>query len=402
MYAEIGNSLNGVVDAGLAIANPNSTPATINFKFTNTAGTPVLTGNTTISGNDQLAVFLDQMPYQGPSPFQGTFSFTSTIPVGAVALRSLINQRGDFLMSTLPVVDATVSPNTAPVVVPHFVDGGGWTTQIFLVNPTATAMSGNVQFAKDDGTAATVTIGGQTASSFAYSVAAGSSFKLVTAGANAAGISGSVRIVPSGGGIAPTPLVTFSYTPAGITVSEAGVSATAGTAFRMYVELAGTSGQSGNIDSGVAIANNGPVAASVTLSLTDLTGALVGTPITISVPGSGHNAQFLEQFFAGQTLPSPFKGVLRISTSSSAGISVVGLRARYNERQPATDFLITTTPPTVETTAPTLAQFLLADIADGAGYTTQFVLFSGTASQSSIGTLTVYSPAGQPLNLILH
>jgi hypothetical protein len=46
---------------------------------------------------------------------------------------------------------------------------------------------------------------------------------------------GSIRIVPTGSP-APVPLAIFSYKPAAITVSEAGVPVTRGSAVRMYVE----------------------------------------------------------------------------------------------------------------------------------------------------------------------
>ena len=37
-------------------------------------------------------------------------------------------------------------PTTATVYFPHFADGGGWTTQVILVNPTHAPIRGRVQF----------------------------------------------------------------------------------------------------------------------------------------------------------------------------------------------------------------------------------------------------------------
>ena len=111
------------------------------------------------------------------------------------------------------------------------------------------------------------------------------------------------------------------------------------------------------------------------------------------MPGSGQAGKFLNELFPALTLP--FQAVLRISTTSPA-IAVVGLRARYNERN---DFLITTTPPTNEATIATAAELVFPHLADVGGYTTQFVLFSGSAGQTSIGTLRVLSQSGQALNL---
>src|SRR5581483_2886313 len=55
IYAEV----NGPVNTGLAIANPNSQPATVSFFFTNSAGN-FGTGTTTIPANGQIASFLNQ------------------------------------------------------------------------------------------------------------------------------------------------------------------------------------------------------------------------------------------------------------------------------------------------------------------------------------------------------
>src|SRR5438093_1326765 len=219
IYAEVA----GPVNTGLAIANPNNAIATIHFFFTDTAGNDLGSGSTTIAPNGELAKFLDQAPFNGPPSFQGTFSFTSDLPVGVIALRGLTNERSEFLMSTLPVIDTTDTTSPADrgtVVVPHFVDGGGWVTQILLVNPTDNLMAGKVQFISPEGTAANVTIEGQTESTFAYSVAGRSSQKLMTAGVTLTRTSGSVRIIPNGGPI-PTRLGLFSSKPAMVTVSEA-------------------------------------------------------------------------------------------------------------------------------------------------------------------------------------
>ena len=86
------------------------------------------------------------------------------------------------------------------------------------------------------------------------------------------------------------------------------------------------------------------------------------------------------------------QGVLRIS--SAAAITVVGLRGRYNERG---DFLITTTPPVAENEPASAAEMVFPHIVEGAGYTTQFILFSGRPAQASSGTLKFLSQAGQPL-----
>jgi hypothetical protein len=174
IYAEVASPVN----TGLAISNPNDSAANVTFFFTDAAGTDLGSGTTQIPANGQIAKFLNEAPFKtfSGTTFQGTFSFTSTVPVGVVALRSYVNQKGDFLMSTLPVIDTSLAPGGGTVVLPHFADGGGWITQILLVNPSDAAMSGSIQFTNDNGQP--VTVGSTTT----YSVPRRSSQKIATPG----------------------------------------------------------------------------------------------------------------------------------------------------------------------------------------------------------------------------
>jgi hypothetical protein len=173
---------------------------------------------------------------------------------------------------------------------------------------------------------------------------------------------------------------------------------TSGTGFRVYVETAGVPGQIGNINSGIAVANTSSAAGSVTFDVTDLTGASIGgiAPVAIPLGANGQTAKFLTDIFP--SLGNPFKGVVRITTTS-AGLSVVGLRTRINERG---DFLITTTPPSNESSPTTAAPLFFPQVADGGGFTTEFILFSGTPSQTSAGILEFVNQSGSPFALPLH
>ena len=105
---------------------------------------------------------------------------------------------------------------------------------------------------------------------------------------------------------------------------------------------------------------------------------------------------YLKDAVSTNKLASPFQGVLRISTTATGGISVVGLRGRYNERG---DFLITTTQPNNESTAASSTELFFPHFADGGGYTTQFILYNGSTDQSSSGSLRFFNQTGQTLSL---
>jgi hypothetical protein len=387
----VGNRPGVFVNTGIAIANPNDSIAQVSFSFTGSANS---SGVTTIPANGQIAAFLTQAPFNAGSSFDGTFTFTSSVPVAVTALRGISNQRGEFLVTTLPVAELKTS--TGPVYIPYFADGSGWATQIALINSTDSSMQGSIQFFDQSGNPVTVTANNQTGSTFSYSISARQAFRLITSGLTASTTLGSIRVIPSGSTPSPTGVAIFSFQQGDVTVTEAGVpSINAGTAFRMYAEASGNfaSGQIGSIQSGLAITNLTAGPAAVTLTLDRLDGSSTGLTGTLIVPANGQISTFLNQVPGLSGLQVPFKGVLRITSGSS--ISVVGLRGRYNERN---EFLITTTPPIDEAVVPPFAELFFPHFADSGGYTTQFILLAGPSSGAT-GSIRTFSQSGDVVNV---
>jgi len=137
-------SAGDAANTGIAIANPNSTAANISFYFTDAIGQNSNQGSFMLDPGTQIARFLTEPPFKGSAVMNGTFTFISPVPVSAVALRGYVNERSEFLMTTLPVVDLANQSN-APAIVTHFANGGGWTTDLVLVNPSDQAISGTLQ-----------------------------------------------------------------------------------------------------------------------------------------------------------------------------------------------------------------------------------------------------------------
>ena len=392
-YAEIA----GPVNTGIAITNPNDQDASITFYYTDATGANVLAGTTMVTANSQISAFLDQAPFLSQAAdlrAVRSFTFASSVPVGVTALRGYTNERSEFLITTLPVSALDIPPtSTAPFAFPHYADGGGWTSAVVLVNPMDSTVTGTARFysqgtTSKPGAPVTLSVNGTSASSFSYSIPARSSFKLQTAGADSSVQSGWVSVTPDVGNIAPFGLVVFSFQSNGVRVSEAGVPALPGSsAFRMYVE------NSVSLQTGIAIGNPSPSNVTVNFDLFNLDGTPTGITGSTAVPATGQIALFLNQIPGFSALPASFKGVLRIS---GANVFVTGLRGRYNERG---DFLISTTVPVDETSQPSSAELVFPQIVDGGGYTTQIILFSGSAGQSASGVLQFVSQSGRPLVL---
>ncbi len=378
LYAET----NAAVRSGVAIANPNADPAVVSFTFFGESGATLSSGSATVPPNSQVARFLNDDPFNGPGTFSGTFAFSASNPVAVVALRMLVNERSDLIWTTLPVVDpARLAEPATPAVFPDFVDGGGWTTQINLMNPGSSAISGSLRF---------VDPSGQPTSTLDYSIPPRGAQHFVTPGVGEGVHTGTVVISPSANAALPGGSLIFSDTKSNIRVVEAGVPVSAaGNAFRVYVEASDTT------QSGIAIMNTTGNPAIVRIELMDLSGASIAST-AVSVGANAQLAGFLTEIPGLQTLSLPIQGLLRIA--SAAAISVVGLRGRTNERG---DFLITTTPPVAEDNSSS-PELFFPHFADAGGFTTQFILFSNGSSGPLGGTIRFLSQSGQPLDMKLR
>jgi hypothetical protein len=294
---------------------------------------------------------------------KGSLTLSSSVPVAIRALRGYVNERGEFLMTTLPVGTVGVATQASTVVFPHFADGNGWTTQVVLTNPMDVELNGTVRFfgSGSDNAALTMTANGMTASAFNYTIAPRSAYRLVTANPSGNVRVGSVVVTPANSTVAPQGILIFSYSNRGVTVSEAGVPAElAGTDFRTYVESVGP------VRSGLAIANSSASPARVALELKTLEGASTGMTAVLDIAANGHVARFINELFPA--VQDGFRGVLRMA--SSQPVTVVGLRLRVNDRS---DALITSMPVVDEAVPAATSDMIFPIVVQGGEYTTEFV-----------------------------
>jgi hypothetical protein len=323
----------------------------------------------TLPAHGQLARFLNQDPFNVSLP-SGTFTFSSNIPVSAIALRRRSNERGDFLLTTLPIANLDQwAPATA--FFPHLADGGGWTTQFVLVNPTDSTITGTLTYFDQSGASVNTT---------PYSIPARSSRRFSTPGTGATAQVGSAQATPARSNAAPVGLAVFAYKKNGVTVSEAGVpSVNPGNSFRLFV--GSTAGSV--MRNGIAVTNQSATTTNVKFDLYRLDGTYTGLSGSVPLPASGQRSLFLDEVPGLESMPQQFNGFVRISSANGGDLAVVGLRGHSNERG---DFLVTTTLPVDENT-PVAPKIEFPHFADGDGYTTQFVLYGG-------GTLALHSPSG--------
>jgi len=119
--ARIYGEVNGPVNTGVAISNPNDQTATISFQYTDSSGVDFGGGSFTLEPNQQTAKFLNEDPFlvlESRNPFQGTVTFTSNVPISLIALRGYSNERvpSEFLITTLPVTNLSAAAASGDMV----------------------------------------------------------------------------------------------------------------------------------------------------------------------------------------------------------------------------------------------------------------------------------------------
>jgi hypothetical protein len=356
----------GAVNTGVAISNPNDADATVDFFFTDANGNDSARGSFTLPARGQLSRFLDQSPFNAPAG-STTFTFVSNIAVAALAIRGITNERSEFLIATLPVANLN-SWNPATITLPHAAAGGGWTTELSLVNPTDEPISGSVAEIDQNGAAG---------NSFTYSIPPRSSRRFTTPPENVTRVF-SLQVRPDASNAAPVGSAVFTYMKDGVTVTAAGVDTlTAGSGFKLLVDA------SQDVRTGFAVANLSENALTVNLDVYGIDGTYTGFSGSFQLPASGQRAMFLDELQGLAQLPKPFKGLARISSVNGEDIAVTALRVHTNERD---DVLISTASPQDET-ANTSDRFVFPHFVSGEGYSTDFIFYGA-------GSLQLYSPSG--------
>ena len=145
----------------------------------------------------------------------------------------------------------------------------------------------------------------------------------------------------------------------------------------------------------IAIANSLDFPATADLSLVAFDGTPSGLSARVNIPPKTTLARFLLEIPGFENLPSPFLGVLRVTTSNQ-GVSFAGFRARYNEQR---QFLILATGPLKD--VGNANPVIFPHLVDGGGYASQFVLINGIAGSGATGAVNYLDPSGNPLNMAI-
>lgn len=266
----------------------------------------------------------------------------------------------------------------------QLADGGGYATRFLLVNPSDADVTGTLELFRSDGVPLQLTLNGSRDSSFPVAIKARGTLAFDSAGEGTQPQAGWARIRSTGSiGAA----LIYSCYAGGKPVAEAGVDpSVAAGSFTFSVDTRD------GYQSGLAIANPGPAAVSLTLTLLDPAGNSLGKE-TRRLESLHHFAKLIGELFPVRDF-SNFTGSVRVEASDG---KVAGTTLRFD---PGLNSLasLPVTPP-AGPLSPILQYF--PQVADGGGYRTAFSLHNPGATGAS-ANLELFSQDGSALSLDLN
>jgi hypothetical protein len=221
---------------------------------------------------------------------------------------------------------------------------------------------------------------------------------------------GYVIVTPYAGSLAPTATVMFGMVRQGAVQSQAAILPTAMTTeTSLAAEFIGSIGRS----TGLALANPGNSLNSLSLTLLNESGTVVGAPVTLLLQPQQQLARFVGELFAPDVVGSAFRGSVHVQ--SGTAFSALGLRFSGGGFTtlpiPVTNATVGVPPRTLLATAtadtPTPGtaggntSLIFPQFAMGGGWATQITLVNLNPSSIS-GRVDIFDSSGNPMNVPLN
>lgn len=261
---------------------------------------------------------------------------------------------------------------------------GGWDFTFKAVNLGASSAVARFTFAGDQGNSLTMpltfpqldAVSPELAATLDRTIAPNAQMVMESTGpANTAVLTGSGEVATNG---SISAFGTFSYPALGWNALVPLETRNAGKYILAF-------DNSGNLSTGVAVANLASASANIQLLIRDDTGAVIGSPV-LALGGFGHTSFMLNDTSKGYPVTSNRRGTVEFDTPAGGQISVLGLRA-YGASA------LTTLPVLVNGGS---GGGNITHVAYNAGFTSTFYLLNPGAASASF-TLNFYKEDGTPL-----
>ena len=365
MYAEKGEA----VSTGVAIANPNNIDVNINLLLSDGRQTSLL-----IPAMGQHAAFVDELFGNFQGSLLGTLKIQSNSPVAVLALRGRTNAKGQFIIASIPLKSSAPDIGGTKVF-PSIADGGGYNSELILVNAASTVSTGSIQFSFD----VSSDLGANR--TFNFSIPAGGVWRIRTMGSSGTVTSGYATLTMSGGSPMPDALAIIRLSSNGDLISETAVPAQSQITRSLMFGSYDT-----NSRMGVAIVN--PLSQDVPVTLTpfDSNGGSVAPARTLTLRANSQTSAFLNELIGG--LPSGFRGSVLIEAASP--VYAISMRGTTNSQG---GFLMSTLP-MVDLNQMPSGMHYFPQVVNGGFYKTEFLIMN---TGTSAPQLSLFSTDGKPM-----
>ena len=364
----------------VAFTNPGSEAATATLELRDADGVQIDAVPLAIAALGHTARFVSELFPGVPDGFVGTLTFASDVPLTAITLRETKNQFDEPLYTTLPIVDLDEAEERATVF-PHIAVGGGWVTQLILINPGSETLGGEIRLYASDGTPlVTDTVVGD----FPYEVPPDGAYR-IEPGNTEPVAAGQAILTPDAGQGAPAGTAVFRFVDGANLITEAAAAAEPTTdLFRIVVDYIGTR-------TGIAVANPTDAPADLIITLRDRYGDVEST-ITRNLPARNHLPIFVDELFG--SVADGYSGLLEVTSTQL--VVPVTLKLTTNSRGDA----VLTTLPVADLTRPPTGEFaVFPRIALGGGFTTRLILLNSSTATVADGSFAFFAPDGSPLSV---
>ncbi len=366
---------------GVALVNGSVQPASVNLILRNSLGAEVNRASLRLNPGQHIAQFVSEMFSPKPTGLYGSLTFESDQALYSIALRQSANYSLEPVYSTLSVANLDAAPASASTVIPHIAIGGGYATEVVLVNRSTSQTRGQMNFFHSDGTPWFFTSGGTSVSGLAIDIAGQGVAKYTLSSTGGVSV-GYITVTPDAGFSTPSGLANFRVLRGTALVSEAGVFGVSTTAAKIFVDYVGT-------QTGLALVN-GAQPAAVTFTLSDRFGNPTNTAQR-TLAANQHLPILAHELFP--EIVEGFTGIVDIRSTSP--VTAVTLKLTTNSRG---DLLLTTLPVADLTRPPSSSPVVLPQIAIGGGFSTRIITLNpGTTTAS--GRLNFYADNGTSLSV---
>jgi hypothetical protein len=363
------------VSTGIAIANPNNTEAIVDLRLSDGRQASVR-----IPAMGQHAGFVGEIFGEFQGSFLGTLKMRSNTPVAVLALRGTTNTGGEFVLTSIPLNSGTPDIGGRKVF-PSVLDGGGYNSELILVNSASTVSTGSVEFSFDLSTdrGANRTVN--------FSIPAGGVWRVRTMGASAGRVtSGYASLLVSSGSTLPDAVSILRLSSNGNLISETAVSAQSEMTRSLMFASAGA-----NTRTGLALAN--PLGQDVRITLTPFgaNGEIAAPARTLTLGALSQASAFVDQLIGG--LPSGFEGFVVLD--AAAPVHAISIRGTMSSNG---GFLMSTLAMVDLNQMPAGAHYF-PHFANGDRFKTEFLLMS---TGTSAPQLSLFGTDGKPVTVPLQ